>query len=68
MIPGAKEVVEVDGAKIFFPEERPGDLVPRLSRHWGRQRGHLAGRPGRGRAFRVQATRGQAGQEAGRQA
>ena len=36
MIPGAKEVVEVDGAKLFFPEERPGDLVSHLSRHWGR--------------------------------
>ena len=36
MIPGAKEVVEVDGAKLFFPEERPGDLVPHLTRHWGR--------------------------------
>ena len=36
IIPGAKEVVEVDGAKLFFPEERPGDLVPHLSRHWGR--------------------------------
>ena len=36
LIPGAKEVVEVDGAKLFFPEERPGDLVPHLSRHWGR--------------------------------
>jgi pimeloyl-ACP methyl ester carboxylesterase len=36
MIPGAREVIEVDGAKIFFPEERPGDLVPHLSRHWGR--------------------------------
>jgi pimeloyl-ACP methyl ester carboxylesterase len=36
MIPGAREVIEVDGAKIFFPEERPGDLVPHLSRHWSR--------------------------------
>jgi pimeloyl-ACP methyl ester carboxylesterase len=36
MIPGAREVIEVDGAKLFFPEERPGDLVPHLSRHWGR--------------------------------
>jgi len=27
LIPGAKEVVEVDGARLFFPEERPGDLV-----------------------------------------
>src|SRR5262249_12111621 len=26
MIPGAHEVVEVDGAKVFFPEERPDDL------------------------------------------
>jgi pimeloyl-ACP methyl ester carboxylesterase len=36
MLPGAREVVEVDGAKVFFPEERPGDLVPHLRRHWGR--------------------------------
>jgi pimeloyl-ACP methyl ester carboxylesterase len=36
MIPGAREVVEVDGAKIFFPEERPGDLIPHLHSHWGR--------------------------------
>jgi hypothetical protein len=36
LIPGAREVVEVDGAKLFFPEERPGDLVPHLDRHWGR--------------------------------
>jgi pimeloyl-ACP methyl ester carboxylesterase len=36
MIRGAREVIEVDGAKVFFPEERPGDLVPHLSRHWGR--------------------------------
>ena len=36
MIPGAREVVEIDGAKLFFPEERPGDFVPHLRRHWGR--------------------------------
>jgi pimeloyl-ACP methyl ester carboxylesterase len=36
MIPGAREVIEVDGAKIFFPEERPEDLVPHLRRLWGR--------------------------------
>ena len=36
MIPGAREVIEVDGAKIFFPEERPEDLIPHLRRHWGR--------------------------------
>src|SRR6185437_7358264 len=37
MIPGAKEVIEIDGAKLFFPEERPDDLVPHLRRHWGRE-------------------------------
>jgi len=36
MIPGAREVIEVDGAKVFFPEERLGDLVPHPRRHWGR--------------------------------
>ena len=35
MIPGAREVVEIDGAKVFFPEERPEDLIPHLRRHWG---------------------------------
>jgi pimeloyl-ACP methyl ester carboxylesterase len=36
MIPGARDVIELDGAKMFFPEERPGDLIPHLRRHWGR--------------------------------
>lgn len=36
MIPGARDVIEVDGARIFFPEERPGDLVPHLRDFWGR--------------------------------
>jgi pimeloyl-ACP methyl ester carboxylesterase len=36
MIPGARDVVEVDGAKLLFPEERPGDLVPHLRDFWGR--------------------------------
>jgi pimeloyl-ACP methyl ester carboxylesterase len=36
MIPGARDVVEVDGAKLLFPEERPGDLVPHLRSLWGR--------------------------------
>lgn len=35
-IPGARDVVEVKGAKLFFPEERPGDLVPHLREFWGR--------------------------------
>ncbi|WP_190812628.1 alpha/beta fold hydrolase [Saccharopolyspora pogona] len=33
-IPGATEVVEVQGGKLFFPEERPRDLVPHLLRFW----------------------------------
>jgi pimeloyl-ACP methyl ester carboxylesterase len=36
LIPGAREVIEIDGAKLFFPEERPEDLVPHLRRFWGR--------------------------------
>jgi len=35
-IPGARDVIEVDGAKILFPEERPDDLVPHLRNFWGR--------------------------------
>jgi pimeloyl-ACP methyl ester carboxylesterase len=33
-IPGTARVVTVDGARLFFPEERPMDLVPHLERHW----------------------------------
>jgi len=33
-IPGATEVVTVPGGKLFFPDERPGDLIPHLRRHW----------------------------------
>jgi pimeloyl-ACP methyl ester carboxylesterase len=33
-VPGVTEVVEVPGAKLFFPDERPEDLVPHLRRHW----------------------------------
>jgi pimeloyl-ACP methyl ester carboxylesterase len=36
LIPGAREIVEVDGGKLFFPEERPDELAVQLSRHWGR--------------------------------
>lgn len=36
LIPGAGEVIEIEGAKLFFPDERPGDLVPHLRRFWGR--------------------------------
>lgn len=33
-IPGVTEVIEIDGAKLFFPHERPLELVPHLRRHW----------------------------------
>jgi pimeloyl-ACP methyl ester carboxylesterase len=33
-IPGANEVVEIDGAKLFFPHERAADLAPHIRRHW----------------------------------
>jgi pimeloyl-ACP methyl ester carboxylesterase len=33
-IPGTTQVITVDGARLFFPDERPMDLVPHLERHW----------------------------------
>jgi pimeloyl-ACP methyl ester carboxylesterase len=33
-IPGVTEVVEIDGAKLFFPDERAPELVQHLLRHW----------------------------------
>ena len=33
-IPGCHTVVELDGAKLFFPEERPDDLAPYLLDLW----------------------------------
>ncbi len=33
-IAGADEVVEVEGAKLFFPDERADELTPLLRRHW----------------------------------
>ena len=33
-IPGTTQVVTVDGARLFFPDERPMDLVPHLEQHW----------------------------------
>ncbi|HKA03342.1 MAG TPA: alpha/beta hydrolase [Acidimicrobiales bacterium] len=35
-IAGATEVVELDGARVFFPDERAADLLPHLERHWAR--------------------------------
>ena len=33
-IPGATEVVEIDGARLFFPDERADELTAALRRHW----------------------------------
>lgn len=33
-IPGCREVIEVDGGKLFWPGERADELVPHLRRHW----------------------------------
>jgi len=33
-IPGTRRVVELDGAKLFFPEERPDALADALREHW----------------------------------
>jgi pimeloyl-ACP methyl ester carboxylesterase len=33
-IPGVREVVEVPGAKLFFPEDRPAALIEPLRRLW----------------------------------
>jgi pimeloyl-ACP methyl ester carboxylesterase len=33
-IPSTTAVVTVDGARMFFPDERPMDLVPHLAQHW----------------------------------
>jgi len=33
-VPGATEVVEIEGGRLFFPDERAGELVAALRRHW----------------------------------
>jgi pimeloyl-ACP methyl ester carboxylesterase len=35
-IPGVTDVVEIEGAKLFFPDERGAELVPHLLAHWER--------------------------------
>jgi pimeloyl-ACP methyl ester carboxylesterase len=37
-IPGVTRVVTIDGARLFFPEERSMDLVPYLEEHWAAAR------------------------------
>ncbi|MGK2741285.1 alpha/beta fold hydrolase [Tepidicaulis sp. LMO-SS28] len=33
-IPGARPVIQIAGAKLFFPRERPDEFVSLLRRHW----------------------------------
>ncbi|MGN9838635.1 alpha/beta fold hydrolase [Nonomuraea sp. H19] len=33
-IPGVREIVEIAGGRLFFPDERAGELVPHLRRFW----------------------------------
>jgi pimeloyl-ACP methyl ester carboxylesterase len=33
-IPGCRKVIELPGARLFFPEERPDDLAQALREHW----------------------------------
>ena len=33
-IPGATEVAEIDGGRLFFPDERAAELTAALRRHW----------------------------------
>ena len=33
-IPGATQVVEIDGARLFFPDERAAEFTAALRRHW----------------------------------
>lgn len=40
-IPGATGIDEVPGARLFFPDERPDDLVTPLRRHWAAHAGTL---------------------------
>jgi pimeloyl-ACP methyl ester carboxylesterase len=34
MIPGVQKVVEIAGAKLFYPDERAADLIPHLRSHF----------------------------------
>jgi pimeloyl-ACP methyl ester carboxylesterase len=33
-IPGATDVIEIDGGRLFFPDERAAELTAALRRHW----------------------------------
>jgi pimeloyl-ACP methyl ester carboxylesterase len=34
LIPGATDVVEIEGGRLFFPDERSTELVSSLRQHW----------------------------------
>jgi pimeloyl-ACP methyl ester carboxylesterase len=34
MIPGVEDVIEIQGAMLFYPDERADELVPHIRRHW----------------------------------
>ncbi|WP_188190734.1 alpha/beta fold hydrolase [Nonomuraea sp. SYSU D8015] len=36
-IPGVREIVEIEGGRLFFPDERAGELVPHLRRFWAQE-------------------------------
>jgi pimeloyl-ACP methyl ester carboxylesterase len=43
-IPGARTVIELPGARLFFPDERADELAAAITRHWaGSQRQEMAG-------------------------
>jgi pimeloyl-ACP methyl ester carboxylesterase len=33
-IPGTRKVIEIEGAKLFFPEERPAEFADAIRAHW----------------------------------
>jgi pimeloyl-ACP methyl ester carboxylesterase len=41
-IPGVTGIVEIDGGKLFFPDERAAELVPHLLGHWKAHEGLAA--------------------------
>ncbi|MGI5283325.1 alpha/beta fold hydrolase [Nonomuraea polychroma] len=36
-IPGVREIIEIEGGRLFFPDERAGELVPHLRRFWAQE-------------------------------
>ncbi|MEU6718193.1 alpha/beta hydrolase [Nonomuraea sp. NPDC046802] len=37
-IPGVREIAEIEGGRLFFPDERAAELVPHLRRFWAAQK------------------------------